>query len=317
MLFGPDLQARTIFSQSYTTLGADVAVFGGVLAGAAATLGAGASVIGNVLAVGAITVGAGGSVGSQTTLSTSPVDPMALMTSLEATRTSFASQGSAAQTSLSNMGTGTLLDSSITTNMTLFSGVYSAAGLTTAASTILTLDGQGLNDQFWVFNIGDYLVTGASTRIELRNPGLNNSVIWNTGAYSALGADSTFLGTLLTKDYISVGTNVDLIGVGSTCGGIFSTTSYVVLGANSTVGGRGCSGIGDGFRIGDDGEAFQATTALPTNAVPEPATWAVMTIGFGLVGAMLRRRRMTCIGGVSRTATGLQFGAMSPSLTWP
>lgn len=32
------------------------------------------------------------------------------------------------------------------------------------------------------------------------------------------------------------------------------------------------------------------TTALPTTAVPEPAVWALMIVGFGGVGAMLRRR---------------------------
>lgn len=30
----------------------------------------------------------------------------------------------------------------------------------------------------------------------------------------------------------------------------------------------------------------------PLNAVPEPATWAMMILGFGLVGATLRRRKM-------------------------
>ena len=174
-------------------------------AGGAANIGAGAKVVGNVAAVGAITVGAGGSVGSETTLGTSPVDPIALTASLEAMRTSFASQGFTAQTALSNMGAGTLLDSSITTDQILFSGVYSAAGLTMAAGTTFYLDGQGLNDQFWVFNISEYLVTGASTRIVLLNAGLNNSVIWNTGSYATLGANSTFMGTLLAQAYISVG----------------------------------------------------------------------------------------------------------------
>ncbi len=32
-------------------------------------------------------------------------------------------------------------------------------------------------------------------------------------------------------------------------------------------------------------------TGLPANAVPEPATWAMLITGFGLVGATMRRRR--------------------------
>ncbi len=31
--------------------------------------------------------------------------------------------------------------------------------------------------------------------------------------------------------------------------------------------------------------------SFPTGAVPEPATWAMMLAGFGLVGATVRRRR--------------------------
>jgi hypothetical protein len=33
-------------------------------------------------------------------------------------------------------------------------------------------------------------------------------------------------------------------------------------------------------------------TAPPTGAVPEPATWAMMIMGFGAAGAMMRRRRV-------------------------
>jgi PEP-CTERM motif len=40
------------------------------------------------------------------------------------------------------------------------------------------------------------------------------------------------------------------------------------------------------------------TTALPTTAVPEPGMWALMIVGFGGVGAMLRRRGVTL--GVAR-----------------
>jgi hypothetical protein len=48
-----------------------------------------------------------------------------------------------------------------------------------------------------------------------------------------------------------------------------------------------------------DVEAFLPSLALadgsnfivPTDAVPEPATWAMMLMGFGAAGAILRRRR--------------------------
>ena len=34
----------------------------------------------------------------------------------------------------------------------------------------------------------------------------------------------------------------------------------------------------------------------PTSAVPEPATWAFMIVGFGLTGATLRRRSLVQLG---------------------
>jgi PEP-CTERM motif len=38
---------------------------------------------------------------------------------------------------------------------------------------------------------------------------------------------------------------------------------------------------------------FTANVSAPVNAVPEPATWAMMLFGFGLVGSTMRRRAAT------------------------
>lgn len=40
-------------------------------------------------------------------------------------------------------------------------------------------------------------------------------------------------------------------------------------------------------------DAFETANFAVTAAVPEPATWAMMLIGFGAVGATMRRRRRT------------------------
>ena len=204
---------------------------GNIQTGGAAAIGASATVVGNVAAVSAITLGAGASVGSQATLGSSAaaaIDAMVL---------DRAAQIAAARSALSNMGAGTVLAASIATNQTLTSGVYSsAAALTTAAGITLTLDGQGLDGQYWIFNIADALVTGASNSIKLINAGPNSGVIWNIGSYATFGADSTLLGTILANSYISVGANVNIADAGSSRGGLFSEAGYIVTGDTVTLG---------------------------------------------------------------------------------
>lgn len=45
------------------------------------------------------------------------------------------------------------------------------------------------------------------------------------------------------------------------------------------------------FEIGGDFFSGADVTLIGTSAVPEPATWAMLIGGFGVTGAMLRRRR--------------------------
>lgn len=44
-----------------------------------------------------------------------------------------------------------------------------------------------------------------------------------------------------------------------------------------------------------DGSTLDATQAFAPGVVPEPASWAVMMLGFGLIGAATRRRRQKVI----------------------
>lgn len=58
-------------------------------------------------------------------------------------------------------------------------------------------------------------------------------------------------------------------------------------GGGGTVGGGG----GGGGPVGEGGGGFGGGGGPPVAAVPEPATWLMMIIAFGLCGSMLRRQR--------------------------
>ncbi len=277
------------------TTGASSTVIGSVRSGGAASTGASSSVDGAVAAAGAISIGAGSTVASQQTLTSAPIDATALSAAVNATVTADQQQVIAAQTALTKMVAAITLDATITTNLTLESGVYSAASLSTTAGTILTLDGQNRADQYWVFNIADILATGASTDIVMINAGPNSGVIWNIGnGYATLGANSTFLGTILADQYISVGANTDVFGAGTSCGGLFSATSYVSTGDTSSIGGAGCSGVGDGFSVSQDGAASYAASvaAAPADeaAIAEPASLTLLLTGLLLTASLAQRR---------------------------
>lgn len=50
-----------------------------------------------------------------------------------------------------------------------------------------------------------------------------------------------------------------------------------------------------GLRLRSDGVAFEFDDFAAAAAVPEPATWALLIIGFGFVGVAARRRRGTSV----------------------
>lgn len=64
-------------------------------------------------------------------------------------------------------------------------------------------------------------------------------------------------------------------------------TAFIANGSIQTVG---------GFAAGRDNYTLQfRTNAILDGAVPEPATWAMMLIGFGAIGAAVRRQRKATV----------------------
>jgi len=195
-----------------------------------------------------------------------------------------------AKSALNNMVAGALLSTTLSGNNTFTPGVYSASDLTTAAGSLLTLDGNGEVNPYWVFNIVTYLSLGEATQIHIINAGSNSGVFWNTGGYASLGANSSFLGTLLSSGYISEGA-----GASIPCGSAYSL-SYVSVGAGATVGSGICESIGSwagsitslsGSLDIINGVAFSSIFS----AVPEADTSAMLLMGVSFMGLIARRRK--------------------------
>jgi len=247
-------------------LGPELASFS-VLSGAYATYGDSTNFNGNVGAVDYITGRASGARNQY--LNTSNV-------------TAGLDQLANAQAALRTMGSSVNL-AATQGNITLAPGVYDASAITTAASTTITLNGTGADNEVWVFNIAGGLTTGASSNIILTNTGLGAGVYWNLGSYGTLGASSSFLGNILATGYISEGANANIY-----CGRALSK-SYVSVPYGGTSSSDTCAGTGtwagsiDGLSGGLDLSDNGMSVASRVSAIPEPRIYALMLAGLCIV----------------------------------
>ena len=165
---------------------------------------------------------------------------------------------------------------------------------------------------------GDYLVTNGSPdgiqspafRIYIAGAtGQQSELIWeaaNNGGYTLGAMDSVQASDLFWRQIIGQGFD-GTTGIGSgsyilqTAAAWGDALGGFVLGIG--VGNGGCPGnctnfhaYADNLNLTTDGEisrSFDFQAAAVEGAVPEPATWAMMLIGFGAMGVSLRRRRRT------------------------
>lgn len=81
-------------------------------------------------------------------------------------------------------------------------------------------------------------------------------------------------------------------GFGSMRQMAWQTGSFTFTGSGNTETIRLASGIGGNAGVFFDDVSVSADLSSASAAVPEPSTWAVTIMGFGLLGATLRRRRL-------------------------
>jgi hypothetical protein len=117
----------------------------------------------------------------------------------------------------------------------------------------------------------------------------NGAAIWNE--------DASSLTSIIGSIPIALGGGYGGVGLNDTVGSIGSSYGPSVWRHQSiksryvTFDIYGCNRAGFSYNGCGLGEGAFRSTALAPAAVPEPGAWALMILGFGGVGATLRRRR--------------------------
>jgi type VI secretion system secreted protein VgrG len=158
-------------------------------------------------------------------------------------------------------------------------GVYSFSSSAQLTGT-LTLNFEGLNDQAFVFLIGSTLTTASASSVVVENGDPSSAIYWLVGSSATLGTGTVFEGNILADQSITLNT-----GASIACGRALALNAAVTLDTNV---------ISNDCGAGDFGSKGFSGGGLSVSPTPEPATWAMMLIGFGIVGGLgraTRRRR--------------------------
>jgi hypothetical protein len=87
--------------------------------------------------------------------------------------------------------------------LTLVPGVYCFSSSAMLTGT-LTLDGQGIANAQWVFQIGSTLTTATNATVVLTNGAVNCNVFWQIGSSATIQTNNTFVGNLMALTSITL-----------------------------------------------------------------------------------------------------------------
>jgi hypothetical protein len=173
---------------------------------------------------------------------------------------------------------------------TLTSGVYHFGDAADLTGT-LTLDAQGNNNAFWVFQIGKALTTASSSIVQVihlgSNGGIDDGVFWQVGSSATLGSSTTFEGNILADQSITLNTSAK-----DENGRLYARVGQVALDNNtiSNICPNGGPGFNGGLGYDTNGNIVAIGPSPGPSPAPEPAT--MLLLGLGLIGLAGVRRKI-------------------------
>jgi tetrahydromethanopterin S-methyltransferase subunit B len=95
---------------------------------------------------------------------------------------------------------------------TLAPGLYKSTSGLEISSGDLTLDAQGDANAIWIFQIASTLDTSTDLKVILAGGAQSKNIFWQVGTSATLGTTSTFCGTIMADQAITLGTGATLNG---------------------------------------------------------------------------------------------------------
>ena len=135
--------------------------------------------------------------------------------------------------------------------LTLSPGVHTNVAAVNLASGSVTLNGGGDANAVFIFQVNGALTMAASTHIVLSGGTQAKNVFWQVNGAGAVGANSDFVGTMMTATAIAVGAN-----------SVFNGRALAKTGAITTNSNQSYS-VPPAIAI-DGGTAFSVSDATPT-----------------------------------------------------